>query len=526
MTLSNGIDDFLGTKTDIFDDSNWETLYCSHLWSNSHLRKAILGAPCSNKRVVKYCYTCKGKIRRYEIQPSDDSFLPNNHSTPTRSIQTGNPGLPLTISQESSLNVISLDLSGDKLVSKGNNTSRNVDDNPSIPTISRQVDSSFRQKFTSYDMRTNEINQRRLRKSLKGIGCIVNLALNDNAVKKRTQIQACSISVMILAIIVISFVLVNFTNPNYTRATSIESTTVVPTKITDSNETSSAIINLTTRPAIATTLSVTDITETVKAETITEENSSLIVSVISKIRKNVRTFPKDIKKESLKPKEIINRDVSQRFCSCQTNEVCMLDENSGTSICRKAIDNEDPTGCGGLCAIETEACQLVDRLRGVRVCRLLSLVTCSPQEWRCRNGLCVKADQRCDGSIQCYDRSDEMHCDCDLTKQFRCGHSISCFSNTKLCDGIIDCWDGFDELNCTSECPGDQFTCTNGQCIISSRFCDNLADCMDGSDEPHGCDGGCSAQELRCANSRCVPRAARCDGRDHCGDSSDELHCS
>ncbi|CAH2050397.1 unnamed protein product, partial [Iphiclides podalirius] len=175
----------------------------------------------------------------------------------------------------------------------------------------------------------------------------------------------------------------------------------------------------------------------------------------------------------------------------------MLQESSGTSVCRIAIDQNDPTGCGGLCALDTEACQLVDKARGVRVCRLLSQVTCSPQEWRCRNGFCVSADARCDGSIQCYDRSDEMHCDCDLSKQFRCGQSISCFSNTKLCDGVIDCWDGFDEVNCTAECPEDQFTCTNGQCILSTRFCDGLADCGDGSDEPNGCDGACNAHEIR-----------------------------
>lgn len=52
----------------------------------------------------------------------------------------------------------------------------------------------------------------------------------------------------------------------------------------------------------------------------------------------------------------------------------------------------------------------MDKARGVRVCRLLTLVTCSPKEWRCRNGLCVPAEARCDGSIQCYDRSDEMYC--------------------------------------------------------------------------------------------------------------------
>ncbi|CAG9796609.1 unnamed protein product [Diatraea saccharalis] len=529
MTLSKDSDNHIEAKTDICDDSNWDSLYCSHLWSNSKLRKAIITASYQDKNVIKYCYRCRGKIRKYEIQPSEDIFLPNEHSTPTRNIETRFQELPLNVTQESSINVISLDLPGDRIIAKDIEPIANVEINQTIPTISRQIDSSFRQKFVS-DMRNNEINQSRLRKSLKGIGCIVNLALNDNSVKKRTHIQACSISVMILAIIVISFVLVNFTNPNYTRATTIESTIVVPIKSIESNETSSPIINFNTNPTILTTLNVADFTQKQEPEpepiTQVPENTSLIFSVISKIRKNVRTFPKNANKESLRPKDIINRDVSQRFCSCQINEVCMLDENSGTAVCKKAIDIEDPTGCGGLCTIETEACQLVDRLRGVRVCRLLSLVTCLPEEWRCRNGLCVKADQRCDGSIQCYDRSDEMHCDCDLTKQFRCGHSISCFSNTKLCDGIIDCWDGYDELNCTTECPGDQFTCTNGQCILSSRFCDNLADCVDGSDEPHGCDGGCSAQELRCANSRCVPRAARCDGRDHCGDASDELHCS
>lgn len=60
--------------------------------------------------------------------------------------------------------------------------------------------------------------------------------------------------------------------------------------------------------------------------------------------------------------------------------------------------------------METEACQLVDKSRGVRVCRLLTQVSCSSHDWRCRNGFCVPSEARCDGFIQCYDRSDEMHC--------------------------------------------------------------------------------------------------------------------
>lgn len=86
-------------------------------------------------------------------------------------------------------------------------------------------------------------------------------------------------------------------------------------------------------------------------------------------------------------------------------------------------------GCGGLCALETEACQLVDKARGVRVCRLLAMATCSPHEWRCRNGLCVPAEARCDGAIQCYDRSDEMHCG---KKSDHCKHAPNIFSALKM----------------------------------------------------------------------------------------------
>ncbi|KAL4712659.1 hypothetical protein ACJJTC_007956 [Scirpophaga incertulas] len=516
MTLTlNNADENIGTKIGLFESSNWDSLYCTHLWSNSHLRKSIISPP-SDSKIIRYCYTCKGKIRKYEIKSSSNDFAPSRHSTPNGKIE----GIEDNLLGDCSLKILTPDISPSQA------TNNDIESYQCIPTISHQIDSRFRQKLTSFEMRPNEINPRRLRKSLKGIGCIVNLALNDSSVKKRKQIQACSISVMIIAIIVISFVLVNFTSPYFTRMTNPKSTTLVPTIKIESNISSSAIVNLYTNPTPAEHTTARKYFRTESQLQSTTEHASLLTNVILKIRKNVRTFPKFPKKERLLPKDIINRDLSNRFCSCQRDEICMLDENSGKSICRKAVDVDDPTGCGGLCALETEACQLVDKYRGVRVCRLLTLVTCSPQEWRCRNGLCVKAEQRCDGIIQCYDRSDEIHCDCDLKRQFRCSHSISCFSNTKLCDGVIDCWDGFDELNCTAMCPGNQFTCTNGQCIVSSRFCDNLVDCADGSDEPHGCLAGCSAHEVRCSNSRCVPMTARCDGKDQCGDASDELHCS
>lgn len=344
MTLSNESDDRFVTKTDILDSSNWNSLYCPHLWTDSHLRKAILTTPFPDNRVIKYCYTCKGKIRKYEIKSSEDSFTPNNHSTPNGKVEASSNEPSSSGLQESSFSAIQQDLSSGSIPLKDITT--NVEINQCIPTISRQIDSSFRQKYTSYEMRPNEINQSRLRKSLKGIGCIVNLALNDSPVKKRTQIQACSISVMIVAIVVISFVLVNFTNPNFTRATNVASTIVVPTNKIDSNETtSSAITNIYENPTLLTDIEINkEQTTTMEPFTSSTENNSPFSSIITKIRKNVRTFPKDTKKESLKPKDIINRDLSQRFCSCQTDEVCMLDENSGTSVCRKAVDIEDPTG--------------------------------------------------------------------------------------------------------------------------------------------------------------------------------------
>lgn len=347
MTLSGSFDDQLPASTDIFDGSSstWDALYCSHLWSNSNLRRAIINSSHTDNKVIKYCYTCKGKIRKYEIKSpiTISSFDPNNHSTPNR---TALNDIELPISKHHNyLHDVEHETPNYIFNSiKEEVEPAVVEPNQCIPSISQQIDSSLRQKYTSYEMRPNEINRRRLRKSLKGIGCIVNLALTDSPVKKRTQIQACSISVMILAIVVISFILVNFTTPSFTRATSVVSTIVVPTQSIDFNETSSAITRVDSDAAVTTTyISTTEYTTELSSII---KQATLISNIITKIRKNIKTYPKYSKKiqESQKPKDINNRDLSQRFCSCQTNEVCMLDENTGTAICKQAVDIEDPTG--------------------------------------------------------------------------------------------------------------------------------------------------------------------------------------
>lgn len=345
MTLSNSIfEDSLPATSNVQNVStNLDSLYCSHLWSNSCLRNAIITASLKESRMIKYCYTCKGKIRKYDLT-SASNFLPINHSTPNRIITSNHVEVASYEMQESLPHEDSSIGSNTITVDEDNN----LDNREYIPSISRKLDSSFRHKFISHEIHSNQSNSQRLRKSPKGLGCIVNFALTESPVKKRKQIQACSISVMIIAIIVISFILVNFTTPNFIHATNASSTTVVPTKYLINKTSSSAITSLYTElpptlwvnNTVSETESTTEYISTLTAENVTDKVSS----VLSKIRKNIRTYSRYRNHSSPKPKDIINRDISQRFCSCQRNEICMLDENSGTSLCRIPIDDDDPTG--------------------------------------------------------------------------------------------------------------------------------------------------------------------------------------
>lgn len=331
MTLSGSIDDSITTSGNLEHSINLNSLYCSHLWKNSQLRSAIIAAPSQNRDLITYCYTCKGKIRKYELKPQR-KFNPHNQSTPIKDVHLSDT----TISQA----VFSYNRTDSESTNVDNKLLR-------IPSISQQIDLSFRQKYASYEMDLNNSRRERLRKSLRGFGCIVNFASAGSPVKKRTQIQACSISVMIVAIVIISFLLVNFTKPNFKGMTDEISTTVVPRKNIETDETAAAITTVYfDLPPVAEITSTEEYFTTKESTTTFSNENSTVISIISKIRKNIRTFPKYSSKsdESAKFKEVNNRDLSQRFCSCQRNEICMLDENTGTSVCREPIDNDDPTG--------------------------------------------------------------------------------------------------------------------------------------------------------------------------------------
>ncbi|KAK7008342.1 hypothetical protein SK128_021584, partial [Halocaridina rubra] len=150
--------------------------------------------------------------------------------------------------------------------------------------------------------------------------------------------------------------------------------------------------------------------------------------------------------EQPQKEERLDDITSERLCdACLPGEVCVGLQGEPYPICRPALDSGDRTGCGGLCAIDSEVCQAL----GSRAFQCHSASLCLHDEWRCADGLCIPHIKRCDGHMNCYDQSDEQHCQCSVD-QFQCGNNTSCLPVTSKCDGKMDCWDGSDEANCTT----------------------------------------------------------------------------
>ncbi|MCL4128366.1 UNVERIFIED_CONTAM: hypothetical protein GTU68_043186 [Idotea baltica] len=136
----------------------------------------------------------------------------------------------------------------------------------------------------------------------------------------------------------------------------------------------------------------------------------------------------------------------QGICeTCEPGEVCVSLAEDDFPTCRPEQNPGDPTGCGGLCIKDIEVCQAL----GSRAFQCHSASQCLDDEWRCADGLCIPQAKRCDGHLNCYDRSDENMCTECSSEEFHCGNQTSCVPLSAKCDGNVDCWDGLDEANCT-----------------------------------------------------------------------------
>ncbi|GBP23516.1 Sortilin-related receptor [Eumeta japonica] len=124
---------------------------------------------------------------------------------------------------------------------------------------------------------------------------------------------------------------------------------------------------------------------------------------------------------------------------------------------------------------------------------------CSRNEFSCSPGVCIPLSWVCDMADDCPGGEDERGCarrdgaaPVCASDETPCADGRGCVRDTAICDGTPDCFDRSDETHCPSyifktpvtECPPDFVLCNDGlMCINSNAVCNGEKDCDDNSDE-------------------------------------------
>ncbi|KAG8224763.1 hypothetical protein J437_LFUL005332 [Ladona fulva] len=157
-------------------------------------------------------------------------------------------------------------------------------------------------------------------------------------------------------------------------------------------------------------------------------------------------------------------------------------------------------------------------------CDNIDAPRCQPDEFVCDIRTCMKKSKKCDRIFDCADKTDEDNCDICSLGEFRCLDG-TCLNADKRCDGHIDCRDGSDELECDTTCRASEFRCDDGTCIHVNLYCNGHPECRDGSDEKCVVEK-CSEGQFLCQDGQCIAESFRCDNFNDCLDGSDEINCT